>query len=352
MSSLIIIFESMNTRADQYEDHDVPNVPESRHSKDVIYTSNSTDSNITANQDMCCFRPNNGFFQSVFIIIIISLIIFVIIDTLTTKDVEQYLIEWVQLIEHHLLWGIIILVLVYTIATLCLIPGSVLTIGVGYAYGQAFPHSPALAIAFASASVFVGASAGSICCLLFGRYLFRDWVLRHAKKYRLFVAIDRALESNGLKIMILLRLSPLIPNHALDYISGVTSISIKDYWIASIGIMPSTVGFCYIGATASSVAEGTDNANQVQTTMLLVGLFFAFAGAMLASFYAKKELDNLLNLEMENHDNSSQKSQNEMKDVESISNHRNGIHKLQQPISANEYHLFQNSYECKSNTIV
>jgi uncharacterized membrane protein YdjX (TVP38/TMEM64 family) len=105
--------------------------------------------------------------------------------------------------------------------------------------------------------------------------------------------------------MILLRLSPLVPNHALDYISGVTSISLKDYWFALIGIVPSTVAFCYIGATASSVAEGKDHANhQIQkTTMLLIGLFFAFAGAIVASYYAKKELDKLLNIEEYNNTN-------------------------------------------------
>lgn len=104
----------------------------------------------------------------------------------------------------------------------------------------------------------------------------------------------KAMEHNGLKIMILLRLSPLIPNHTLDYVSGVSSISLRDYTIALIGILPATIALCYTGATASSVAEGTESATKANTIMLVAGLIFAFAGALLASYYAKQELDKII----------------------------------------------------------
>lgn len=130
-------------------------IPDNHHNHDrdmIIYTTNSNASSMQTNNQLlsCCFRSNNNYIQSVIIIIIISLILFVIIDTLTTQDVEQLLMNWIQLIEKHLFFGIIIIILVYIIATLCFIPGSVLTIGVGYAYSQAYPYSPALAIIFAS----------------------------------------------------------------------------------------------------------------------------------------------------------------------------------------------------------
>lgn len=128
--------------------------------------------------------------------------------------------------------------------------------------------------------------------------------------------------------MILLRLSPLIPNHALDYISGVTSISVRDYSMALIGIMPSTIAFCYIGATASSVAEGKDNANKVHTTMLILGLVFALAGAILASYYAKQELDKILHVNNTNNNNICMMDQN---DGSGYYNHTNHQRHMQQP---------------------
>jgi len=109
---------------------------------------------------------------------------------------------------------------------------------------------------------------------------------------------DTALEGNGFKIMLLLRLSPLIPYNALDYISGITSISIKDYSLALIGLLPGAITLCYVGATASSLAEGTSKASEdkgLRIAIMVFGLCFAFAGFCVASYYSKIELDRILN---------------------------------------------------------
>ena len=90
--------------------------------------------------------------------------------------------------------------------------------------------------------------------------------------------------------MLLLRLSPLIPFNALDYISGITSISIRDYSLALLGVLPGTVTFCYLGATASTVAEE----GPLHTIILVLGVLFALAGAGVASYYSKVELDAIL----------------------------------------------------------
>jgi uncharacterized membrane protein YdjX (TVP38/TMEM64 family) len=125
-----------------------------------------------------------------------------------------------------------------------------------------------------------------------GRYLFRDCVLRMASKYKLFQAIDRALEGNGLKIMVLLRLSPLVPYNALDYLSGLTSISLWSYSLALVAILPGIVVFCFLGATASSITSGGDN-KTVKNVTLVLGVIFAFVGVFVASYYSKLELDKV-----------------------------------------------------------
>jgi hypothetical protein len=97
--------------------------------------------------------------------------------------------------------------------------------------------------------------------------------------------------------MILLRLSPLIPYNALDYISGITSISVQQYSFALIGIIPGTITFCYIGATASTFTEGTastSNKSAFHTTILILGVFFALVGVAMASYFSKIELDKIL----------------------------------------------------------
>jgi uncharacterized membrane protein YdjX (TVP38/TMEM64 family) len=107
------------------------------------------------------------------------------------------------------------------------------------------------------------------------------------------LAFDRAMLHNGFYIMLMLRLSPLVPYNALDYLSGITSISLMDYTLAMIGLLPGTVVFCFIGATASDLTEGKLGDSQT-IVAIVVGLVFAAASVGLASYYSKIELEKLL----------------------------------------------------------
>ena len=106
---------------------------------------------------------------------------------------------------------------------------------------------------------------------------------------------SRALESNGLKIMVLLRLSPLIPYNALDYISGVTSISLRDYTIALVAILPGALMLCFFGASASSLSDRTSStsSNTVKIVTIVSGILFGGCGVYMASYYSKLELDRV-----------------------------------------------------------
>jgi uncharacterized membrane protein YdjX (TVP38/TMEM64 family) len=105
--------------------------------------------------------------------------------------------------------------------------------------------------------------------------------------------IQRALEGNGLKIMVLLRLSPLIPFNALDYVSGVTSISLRDYTIALVAILPGALLLCFVGASASSLSDATTTSTgkTVKIITIVSGILFGGCGVWMASYYSKQELD-------------------------------------------------------------
>lgn len=118
-----------------------------------------------------------------------------------------------------------------------------------------------------------------------------------AASYPIFQAIDRALERHGLKIMILLRLSPLVPFNALDYICGVTSVSLWNYALALVGLLPGTIMFCYLGATASSIYDGshkTEEDKGVHMVVIIFGLIFAILGTLVTGYYSKRELDQMM----------------------------------------------------------
>jgi len=226
---------------------------------------------------------------------LITCIIYVIFDFCRDRKIESVLVVFLEWTHDHPYRGIFAVILCYIIATVFFVPGSILTFGAGYAIGSAVDNA-FLGILLATASVFIGASIGSICSFLLGRYLFRDCVLKLAFSYPIFQAIERALEANGLKIMILLRLSPLIPFNALDYISGITSISLRDYAIALVAILPGALVLCFAGASASSLSDRTSSTSSTLVKLITIvsGILFGGCGIYLASHYSKKELNLIL----------------------------------------------------------
>ena len=112
-----------------------------------------------------------------------------------------------------------------------------------------------------------------------------------------FSAIDRAVGKEGLKIVLLTRLSPIFPFNLLNYAFGVTGVSIKDYIIGSIGMIPGTMMFVYIGSLVGSVALiGTETAPTnptLQWTIRIVGFVATIAVTIYITRIAKQALSQL-----------------------------------------------------------
>ncbi|GBG33734.1 Golgi apparatus membrane protein TVP38 [Hondaea fermentalgiana] len=170
----------------------------------------------------------------------------------------QAVLEW---ISEHPGEGWAVTALVYAVLTMALIPGSVLTIGSGVAFGTALGLGKGTAVA--ATAVIVGASVGATMAFLMGRYLLREVINQWAKKFRVIKALDKALETQGFRITLLLRLSPIVPFNVFNFIMGSTSCELRDYVLAtSLGIIPGTFAFVFIGALVGSAAfEGTSMAN-------------------------------------------------------------------------------------------
>ena len=123
-------------------------------------------------------------------VVLVSCLIYVIVDTMNDKRIESSILRFLTWVEQNPYQGMIAVVLVYIVATILFVPGSILTLGTGYAFGSATQNT-ALGVTLASTSVFIGASIGSICSFLLGRYLFRDCVVHLASNYPIFRAVDR-----------------------------------------------------------------------------------------------------------------------------------------------------------------
>ncbi len=141
--------------------------------------------------------------------------------------------------------GVILFIAVYAAATVCFVPGWILTLGAGVIYG----------VVKGSVVVSVSATAGATLAFITGRYFAREWVAKKIKTNATFKAIDEAVGREGWKIVGLTRLSPVFPFNLLNYAFGLTRVPLKDYFLASwIGMMPGTVMYVYAGSLIGDVA--------------------------------------------------------------------------------------------------
>ena len=132
---------------------------------------------------------------------------------------------------------------------------------------------------------------------LLGRYIFRDQVAKLSDKFTLFRAIDKAMDSEGLKVTFLLRLTPLIPFNAFNYVVSLTNLSVGHYCLASFGMLPGTIVYVYIGTSVSNiqdVATGKYEKGLAPVILLIVGSLLACGGICWISFTVKKYLNKAL----------------------------------------------------------
>ncbi len=163
-----------------------------------------------------------------------------------TLPLNDWLLGLVAWIREAGVAGVAVYIAVYASATVAMLPGSILTLGAGFAYG------PLWGVAVVSPASVLGATLAFIL----GRTLLRDRVRRRVANNPKFAAIDRAVGNNGFKIVLLLRLSPIFPFNMLNYGLGLTSVRLSHYVLASfIGMLPGTVMFVYLGSLITNVTE-------------------------------------------------------------------------------------------------
>jgi len=197
---------------------------------------------------------------------------------------QAWLLSTLQWIDGLGLAGGLVFMIIYIVATVAFLPGAILTLGAGVIFG----------VVMGSVYVFVGATLGAIAAFLVGRYLARDWVSQKIAGNQNFAAIDQAVAHEGLKIVILTRLSPIFPFNLLNYAFGVTGVTLRDYALGSIGMIPGTILYVYIGSLAGDLARiGTADTPTnpiVQWAIRILGLLATIAVTVYITRLARQAL--------------------------------------------------------------
>lgn len=141
--------------------------------------------------------------------------------------------------------GVFFFIGLYIVASVLMLPGSILTLGAGAVFG----------LSQGIVAVLAGATLGASCAFLAGRYLAREWVARKIAGNPRFRAVDEAVGREGWKIVLLTRLSPIFPFNILNYSYGLTKISLRHYFLASMtGMLPGTLLYTYLGSLVGDLA--------------------------------------------------------------------------------------------------
>ena len=195
------------------------------------------------------------------------------------------ILKWIESLGYI---GGIAFIATYILSTIVFIPATILTLGAGVVFG----------VVWGSLYVFVGATLGAIAAFLIGRYLARDWIGKKIEGNQKFVAIDQAVAHSGFKIVLLARLSPLFPFNLLNYAFGITGVSFKEYALASIGMLPATVMYVYIGSIAGDVARiGSENqsTDAIKWGIRIIGFIATVAVTVYATRLAQKAIAEISN---------------------------------------------------------
>jgi hypothetical protein len=64
-------------------------------------------------------------------------LLFVILDSFGDRKVEAAILNFLEWVQEHPFEGVLAVICVYIVATILFIPGSILTLGTGYAFGRA-----------------------------------------------------------------------------------------------------------------------------------------------------------------------------------------------------------------------
>ncbi|MBI4169417.1 MAG: TVP38/TMEM64 family protein [Acidobacteria bacterium] len=181
-------------------------------------------------------------------------------------------------------WGPIAFIAGYAAATVAFVPGSLLTLAAGAIFG----------LSWGILYVFVGATIGSSAAFLVSRYLARATIERRLAGNDRFAAIDRAIAAEGLKVTLLLRLSPVFPFNLLNYGLGLTKVRFVDYLVASMGMLPGTLLYVYYGKLAGDVAGLAAGAQESKGAaywaVLILGLLATLAVTAIVTRLARRAL--------------------------------------------------------------
>ena len=195
---------------------------------------------------------------------LILLAVALLMQRVPTHGMQEAVQGWIDSLG---IWGPLTLGLIYVVAVLLLVPGSLLTLVAGAVYG----------LVWGTVIVSLASTTAVAIAFLIARYVARDKIRRRVEQSPKLAAVDEAIGQQGWKIVALLRLSPAVPFSLQNYLYGVTAIRFWPCVLASwIAMLPGTFLYVYLGSLGKKAAAGGETST-AEWTVRGIGLAAAIA---------------------------------------------------------------------------
>jgi uncharacterized membrane protein YdjX (TVP38/TMEM64 family) len=155
---------------------------------------------------------------------------------------QQELQLWLQKMG---IWAPILYILIYSIATICMLPSTPLNLSGGDIFGSVW----------GTVWTSIAAILAAVLSFAFSRTIGRNFVKKKlAGKWQ---SIDREMHQGGFFYMFAIRLLPLIPYGIVNFAAGLTSIKFRDYLLGTfLGTVPGILPFVMMGAGLTALKQG------------------------------------------------------------------------------------------------
>jgi uncharacterized membrane protein YdjX (TVP38/TMEM64 family) len=182
-------------------------------------------------------------------------------------------------------WAPLLFVLVYVLAALAVAPAFFLTVAAGAVFG----------VWQGSVLVFTGASLGALAVYAVAARLTRTRWMRRITADQRVAAVRHAVAGGGLRIIMLLRLSPIVPYTILNYALALSGVRLKDYVVGFVGMIPAVIMYTYYGKVVGDVAALAAGASPPRGPeyyiLLAVGLVSVVVSTTMISRAAREEIE-------------------------------------------------------------
>ena len=174
------------------------------------------------------------------------------------------IIEW---FKGFGIWSPVLFTIALSLAIVLLLPTPFVKVGAG----AIFPFWIAVAVNFVASMI------GGLIAFVLGRWLFRESIQEAIRNDQRMVNIESALGEDAMRISILVRLSPILPDEWLNYIMSATPVSLRVFLVSNTSSLIYCLIYAYYGHALGSIALSRSGmAGLTQSTgglaMLLLGI--------------------------------------------------------------------------------